>query len=41
MLVSLITRPYTRFVVFTFVMAADARVEFVAAKVLDGDDVQW
>jgi hypothetical protein len=41
MLVSLITRPYTRFVVFAFVMAADARVEFVAAKVLDGDDVQW
>lgn len=41
MLVSLIMRPHTRLVSLAFVMAANASVKFVAAKVLDGDDVEW
>jgi hypothetical protein len=37
---SSLARPNARFVRLTRVMAADARVEVVAAKVLDGDDVE-
>jgi hypothetical protein len=33
-------RPNVRFVRLTCVVAADAGVEFVAAKVLDGNDVE-
>lgn len=37
---SLATRPGTGFVGFAFVVAANARVKFAAAIVLDGNDVE-
>jgi hypothetical protein len=39
-LASPLARPNARFVRLTRVVAADARVELVAAEVLDGDDVE-
>lgn len=39
-LASLGTRPGAGFVGFAFVVAANARVEFAAAIVLDGNDVE-
>jgi hypothetical protein len=39
-LVSLLTRPYTRHVCFACIVAANARVEFATAEMLDGDDVE-
>lgn len=38
-LVSLVSRPHARLVRFTGIVAADAGVEFLAAEMLDGDDV--
>jgi hypothetical protein len=37
---SLATRPGNGFVGFAFIVAANARVEFAAAIVLDGNDVE-
>jgi hypothetical protein len=39
-LASSVTRPDVRLVRLAFVVAANARVEFVAAKVLDGNDIE-
>lgn len=36
---SLASWPHSRLVIFTRIMAADAGVKLLAAKVLDGDDV--
>jgi hypothetical protein len=39
--VSAIPWPHSRFVCFACVMATDAGVEFVAAEMFDGDDIEW
>ena len=40
-LFSLTSWPDARFVGLTGIVTADAGVELLAAKMLDGDDVQW